>query len=588
LYEDAQQEIAQRQRAEEALQGAHDELERRVEERISELRASNESLEREIVERKRVAEELRRVNRALRVLGESNEALSHSNKESHLLQSICRIIVDVSGYRLAWVGSAEQNEEKTVRPVVQCGYEEGYLDTLQITWSDTERGRGPTGTAIRTGRPSICRNILTAPEFVPWRAEAVQRGYASSVSLPLVDDVGAFGALNIYAAEPDAFSEEEVDLLTELANDLAFGIMALRAREERGRMEEALRTSEERYHSLFEGVPVGLYRTTPEGRIVDANPALVQMFGYSDLGSLQQINVGELYLDPDERRQWIAQIDREEILQDAEFQFRCRNGGVIWARDTARAVRDADDRVAYYEGHLEDITQRKEAQAAMVQAERLAVAGRMAASLTHEISNPLQSVIGCLGLAEETLAEGEDAGQYIEVAREELRRAARVVSQLRDLHRRPTLARKEPADLNALVVRVLTLGLKQCQDYGVAVDWAPGTALPPLLLAVDQTEQVFLNLLLNALDAMPEGGRLLVSTRRTSRPLGASIAFTDTGTGIAPDHLAHIFEPFFSTKSDGLGMGLFVTRSIVEEHGGHIEVESQEGKGSTFTVWLPV
>jgi len=162
------------------------------------------------------------------------------------------------------------------------------------------------------------------------------------------------------------------------------------------------------------------------------------------------------------------------------------------------------------------------------------------------------------------------------------------VSQLRDLHRRPTLARKEPADLNALVVRVLTLGLKQCQDYGVAVDWAPGTALPPLLLAVDQTEQVFLNLLLNALDAMPEGGRLLVSTRRTSRPLGASIAFTDTGTGIAPDHLAHIFEPFFSTKSDGLGMGLFVTRSIVEEHGGHIEVESQEGKGSTFTVWLPV
>jgi signal transduction histidine kinase len=185
-------------------------------------------------------EALRKVNRALKMLSACNHALVRAENEENLLQDICRIIVDKGGYRLAWVGIAITDEKKTVVPVAQAGYEEGYLESLNITWEDTERGRGPTGTAIRTSKPTIAKDILNDPNFVPWRAEATKRGYASSIALPLITNGQVLGTLNIYAEETDAFNEEEVELLAQLADDLSFGIISLRAREERKRAVEAL------------------------------------------------------------------------------------------------------------------------------------------------------------------------------------------------------------------------------------------------------------------------------------------------------------------------------------------------------------
>lgn len=184
--------------------------------------------------RHRIAEaEHRRTNRAFRILSTVNRVLTRATEEVDLLREVCRIIVEAGGCRLAWVGFAGQDLEKTVRPVAQAGYEEGYLETLHITWADTERGRDPTGTAIRAGKPVIARHIPTDPSFAPWRAEATKRGYASSIALPLVAEGQTLGALNIYATEPDAFDAEEVRLLSELADDLAFGIVSLRTRAER-------------------------------------------------------------------------------------------------------------------------------------------------------------------------------------------------------------------------------------------------------------------------------------------------------------------------------------------------------------------
>jgi GAF domain-containing protein len=128
------------------------------------------------------------------------------------LKEICCDIVSYGGYRLSWVGFAEDDEQKTVRPVAQCGYEDGYLDAVNITWADTERGKGPVGTAIRTGRPVIAKDIPTSQSFAPWRAEAVKRGYASAIALPLISKKRTLGSLNIYAAEPDAFDADEVNL----------------------------------------------------------------------------------------------------------------------------------------------------------------------------------------------------------------------------------------------------------------------------------------------------------------------------------------------------------------------------------------
>ncbi|MCG6918099.1 MAG: GAF domain-containing protein [Deltaproteobacteria bacterium] len=200
-------------------------------------RASN----RDISRRKELEEELRRANRSLRMLSACNHALIHAENEESLLDSVCQIIVEAGGFKLAWVGFKEKDQKKTVRLVAQAGYEEGYLESLHITWANRERGRGPTGRAIRSGEPSIARDILNDPSFAPWRAEALKRGFASSVALPLAIRGKTFGALNIYSSEADAFDPAEVNLLGELAGDLSFGIIALRTRIEQEVAEKALR-----------------------------------------------------------------------------------------------------------------------------------------------------------------------------------------------------------------------------------------------------------------------------------------------------------------------------------------------------------
>ena len=180
----------------------------------------------------------RRLNRALRLLSDCNTTLIHAEEEYSLLAEICRLCVERGGYLMAWVGYAE--EDHGVRPIAQSGYESGYLDSVRITWDDSELGRGPTGTAIRTGRTCVNQNVLTNPRMAPWREAAIQRGYQAGIALPLLGGARVLGALNLYAREAEAFSPEEVRLLEELANDLAFGIVTLRTRAEHEAAKEKM------------------------------------------------------------------------------------------------------------------------------------------------------------------------------------------------------------------------------------------------------------------------------------------------------------------------------------------------------------
>jgi two-component system cell cycle sensor histidine kinase/response regulator CckA len=351
----------------------------------------------------------------------------------------------------------------------------------------------------------------------------------------------------------------------------------------------ALRTSQARLRGIFDGAAIGIALVDMEGRLVESNPALQEMLGYSG-----EELCGMVFTDfthPDD-----AMTDgnlHRELLAGKRDRYKTENryirkdGRKVWANLTVSLVRGASDEPQFAIGMVEDITEQKRIQAALLQAEKLAIAGKLVASLAHEINNPLQSVIGCLGLAKETLAEGGDVSRYLQVALEELRRVARIVAQLRDLNRPPKPEKKEPTDVNGLLEGVLVLSRKQCENRQVEIIWKTAADLPLLLLARDQVQQVFLNLLLNALDAMPGGGRFQVSTTRTSQPAGVRIAFTDSGVGIPPDVLPHVFDPFYSTKPEGLGLGLPISHDIVKQHGGHIEVDSQVGEGTTVTVWLP-
>lgn len=193
-------------------------------------------------ERVKVEKSEQRLRRALILLSRCNMALVHATDEAELLSMICRLAIDQGGYRMSWVGYAEEGEARLVRPVAEAGFEEGYLSSANITWADNERGHGPTGTAIREGTTQINQNFLSDPRMAPWREAARQHGYQSSIALPL--QLGARrGALMMYATEPDAFFRDEVRLLEELAADLAFGIVSLRTRRERDRMQAALQKS---------------------------------------------------------------------------------------------------------------------------------------------------------------------------------------------------------------------------------------------------------------------------------------------------------------------------------------------------------
>jgi PAS domain S-box-containing protein len=184
-----------------------------------------------ITETKKTQEELIRLNRTLNAHSKSSQAMMHSKSEISYLQEVCKIIIEDCGHSMVWVGYAQNDERKSVKPVAYYGFDKGYIDQLDITWSDSENGRGPTGTAIKTGKPSMCKNMRTDPAFKLWRNAAIERGYASSLVLPLILEGKPFGAVSIYSKEPDPFAGSEIDLLSQLADDLAYGISYIRLTE---------------------------------------------------------------------------------------------------------------------------------------------------------------------------------------------------------------------------------------------------------------------------------------------------------------------------------------------------------------------
>jgi PAS domain S-box-containing protein len=200
-------------------------------------------------------ESLRKLNRALKTLSACNESLVHAMHEQELLAAICQVIVHTGGYRFAWVGYAEHDEHKTVRPMAFAGEEAGFLDALRFSWADDESGRNPIGEAVRTGIRQGIHNIeQTSAALLP-REEALRRGYISCTALPLRDGDRVMGVLAIYASEADAFDEEEVKLLMELADDLTYGIVALRNQAEREyAMEENRQNAARMQKALLETV----------------------------------------------------------------------------------------------------------------------------------------------------------------------------------------------------------------------------------------------------------------------------------------------------------------------------------------------
>jgi PAS domain S-box-containing protein len=324
----------------------------------------------DITERKRAEEELRKLNRALTALSNSNMAILQVTDEKTFLNEVCRIIIRDCGHAMVWIGVAEHDKDKTVRPVAYSGFDDGYLETLRVRWDESKYGSGPTGTAIRTGEPSICRYMQTDPLFAPWRADATRRGYASSLVIPLKNGDETWGAITIYSREPDSFSEAEVDLLKELARDVESGVQTLRLRAAQIQVEEALRESKEQLGLFIEHAPAALAMFDSKMRYLHASRRWKVDYG---LGDRELAGLSHYEVFPEIPERWKDAHRRGlagEVLSGDADRFERVDGTVQLVRWEIRPWHESEGKVGGIVIFSEEISERKKAEEALLRSEK--------------------------------------------------------------------------------------------------------------------------------------------------------------------------------------------------------------------------
>lgn len=399
-------------------------------------------------------------NQSLKALSQGNHALAHATDEQELLDDICRIIVEVGNYKLAWVGYAVHDENKSIQPVAQYGYEKNYIENLNLTWADQVHGRGPAGTALRTSNFSLVGNTMTDPSFKPWRDEAIKQGYGSVAGFPLLDKSNkAFGVLTIYAPEVNSFDEEEIGLLTELTNNMTYGILALRTKKE------------------------------------------------------------------------------------------------------------------------------------LIQKERLAVLGKIIATVSHELRNPLGTIRTSLYTISQKLTGKNQVLVEKQLARAErnVMRCDTIIEELLDFTRASDLQLENIA-LDDLCSEVLNEyefpeNIKITRKF-----------LSNAIIKIDKEKirRALINILNNACMAMFQSEnneiqnplKLKILTGRSDTKVWIEIL--DTGPGIPDTEINKIFEPLYSTRAYGIGLGLPIVKQIMEKHSGGISIESQSGGETSVKLWFPI
>ncbi len=318
----------------------------------------------DITDRKQNEEKLHRLNRTLRAISNSNQVIMRAKNEDAFLKEACRIIFEDCGYKMVWVGLAVSDQDKSVKPVAYSGFEKGYLDSLKITWADTERGWGPTGRAVRTGQPQFCHSMKEDESFTPWREEALKRGYASSIALPLKSGGKVFGVLTLYSTESTTYSEEEISLLSELASDFSRGIEFLRIRSEKEQAEVELY----KQAALLDLSPDAIFVRKLEGTITFWNKGAEKIYGYTKEQAIGQSSHQILKtIFPQPIESILAQI-KQTGKWSGELTHATKDGKQITVQSFWQAIFDLNGEITELLESNVDITERKQFELALERA----------------------------------------------------------------------------------------------------------------------------------------------------------------------------------------------------------------------------
>ncbi len=375
-----------------------------------------------------------------------------------------------------------------------------------------------------------------------------------------------------------------------------------------------LRASEERYRQLFENSPLGIYRTTPAGRILASSPALVRMLGFTSFEELSTRNLEQGDADAAySRKLFKKRIEREGRINGLEAEWRKRDGTPIFVRENVQAIRNESGAVLYYDGTIEDITERKQAerklaqysehleelvsertrelrdaQEQLVRQERLAALGQLAGGIGHELRNPLGVISNAVYFLKAAQPDANDkVREYLQIIENETRTSDKIITDLLDFTRIKSVDR-EAVSVSELIRQTLErFPVPPIVDVTIEI----ADDLPQVFVDPRQMIQVLGNLIVNACQAMatsgvPKGGQLSLHSNAQNDMI--NIIVKDNGVGIPLENMPKLFEPLFTTKTKGIGLGLAVSKKLIEANGGRIEVESEPGKGSSFSVYLPI
>jgi PAS domain S-box-containing protein len=584
-------------------------------------------LEREIARRRRSEARLVHLNRLYAVLSQTNVTIVHVRNRDDLFPEVCRVAVEHGQFAMAWIGLLEPGSG-LIKPAAWWGREDGYLENLRISIADEPADHGPTGSALREGTHFVCDDITGDVRMLAWRDEARRRGYRSCAAFPIKIQERPVGIFSLYANETGFFDDETVRLLDEVASDLSFALHTIEQEEQRRIAEQALRESEERFRQMAETINEVFWMTDDKrSEVTYVSPAYERIWGRSRDSVYKDARSYLEAAHPEDRERVMAAF--QGLIRDGEYDEEFRivhaDGSVRWLWDRAFPIRDASGRIYRLAGITQDTTERKHAENEVLRLneelesrivertaqladvngqlatrnEELARVSRMKteflARMSHELRTPLNSIVGFSDLLAEA-SEGplsETYGDYIRHVQEGAHHLLALVNDILDLSRieagRTDLRQEEFSAADAISeVLSATRPLAEAKKIDVGSEVASALAV-----YADRTrfKQILYNLLSNAVKFTPVEGAVGVSAYPDDGEIRFSVR--DTGIGIPREEHAAIFEEFHqvgpatSGVKEGAGLGLAITKRLVELHNGRIWVESAPGEGSQFFFTMP-
>ena len=455
----------------------------------------------------------------------------------------------------------------------------GFRD--EIIGSLTVEGgtRSQAGFAIRERRPVVVRDLRTERRFSPSQL-LVQHGAVSGMSVPMMVKDRVYGVMGAHCKTVRDFTQKELEFLCTVANTVA-------TVQERWRRDE---TQLQLYHRLFELVQDGVMLTDTEGRLLEWNPAMERLTGWrSDevIGRTAALLKSGKHSHEFYARLWRTIASGQAFVE--RFVNRRKDGSEFLVWESISPVKDPDGAIRYYLAILTDLTERERLLEAVRQAEQIRLVGQLTGGILHEVRNPLIG-IGSLAtyLAEKAASDPAVRDSCLLIAQEARRIDDLLQSHLQQLP--PRAFDFRPCDPGGLIEETLVLLGRKLRAAAVQARIETDPRLPHIEASPTHLQQVWMNLIINAVEAMPAGGRLSITLAGApGAPEGVLAVFQDSGRGIPKEDLGRIYEPFFTSgKARGVGLGLTISRDIVERHGGRIVITSPSDQGARVEIWLPV